>query len=96
MLIEQNVKIEETGAPKLEADDTDKTRKHINMNALENIDPLSSSSSSSSSHVLLITANLGSLFEDPVGIQPIWTSQFQKLLERVHPEFVAIHCQEVQ
>ena len=49
----------------------------------------------SSTNIVLITANVGSLFEDPARLMPIWTSQFDNFLERIHPGFVALHCQEV-
>ncbi|XP_071947018.1 inositol polyphosphate-5-phosphatase A-like isoform X2 [Antedon mediterranea] len=45
--------------------------------------------------VLLVTANLGSLFEDLDNMMPIWLKAFYKVLQRLQPRFVAIHCQEV-
>ncbi|XP_033125419.1 inositol polyphosphate-5-phosphatase A-like isoform X2 [Anneissia japonica] len=45
--------------------------------------------------VLLITANLGSLFEDLDNMLPIWLKAFFEVLQRLQPGFVAIHCQEV-
>ena len=49
----------------------------------------------SSTNVALITANVGSLFEDPIRLMPIWTSQLRAFLEQNIPGFVALHCQEV-
>ncbi|XP_072039666.1 inositol polyphosphate-5-phosphatase A-like isoform X2 [Amphiura filiformis] len=45
--------------------------------------------------VLLITANLGSIFEDPEHMLMIWLENFYETLERLQPHFVALHCQEV-
>ena len=43
-----------------------------------------------------ITANVGSVFEDPNRLMPIWINQFDQFLALHHPEFVALHCQEVK
>ena len=43
-----------------------------------------------------ITANVGSVFEDPDRLMPIWINQFDQFLALHHPEFVALHCQEVE
>ena len=43
-----------------------------------------------------ITANVGSVFEDPDRLMPIWINQFDQFLALHHPEFVALHCQEVK
>ena len=43
-----------------------------------------------------ITANVGSVFEDPGRLMPIWINQFDQFLALHHPEFVALHCQEVE
>ena len=43
-----------------------------------------------------ITANVGSVFEDPDRLMPIWISQFDQFLNIHHPEFVALHFQEVE
>ncbi|XP_037068185.1 inositol polyphosphate-5-phosphatase A-like isoform X1 [Pollicipes pollicipes] len=45
--------------------------------------------------VLLITANVGSIFEDPENMLKIWMEEFLKLIRDQKPEFVALHCQEV-
>ena len=43
-----------------------------------------------------ITANVGSVFEDPDRLMPIWINQFGQFLTLHHPEFVALHFQEVE
>ena len=42
-----------------------------------------------------ITANVGSVFEDPDRLMPIWINQFHQFLGLHHPEFIALHFQEV-
>ncbi|GLD56034.1 type I inositol 1,4,5-trisphosphate 5-phosphatase isoform X1, partial [Lates japonicus] len=39
--------------------------------------------------ILLVTANVGSLFEDPENLQKTWLREFYQ------PHFLAVHCQEV-
>ena len=51
--------------------------------------------SSPSTNTVLITANVGSVFEDPNRLMPIWLDQFDKFLLQNPPGFVALHCQEV-
>ena len=46
-------------------------------------------------NTVLVTANVGSVFEDTKRLMPIWLDQFDAFLERTRPEFVALHCQEV-
>lgn len=65
----------------------------------------SSNSSTNSAHrpnvtpstvnTVLVTANVGSVFEDTKRLMPIWLNQFDIFLERTRPEFVALHCQEI-
>jgi hypothetical protein len=45
--------------------------------------------------VLLITANVGSIFEEPATLIPQWLDQVIAEIQRQTPKFVAIHCQEV-
>ncbi|XP_043268162.1 inositol polyphosphate-5-phosphatase A isoform X2 [Venturia canescens] len=45
--------------------------------------------------VLLITANVGSIFEDPGVMLKIWTEEFLSTISRLDPKFIALHCQEV-
>lgn len=45
--------------------------------------------------VLLVTANVGSLFEDPENLQKIWLREFYQTVQTQKPHFVALHCQEV-
>jgi len=47
------------------------------------------------SRVLLVTANVGSIFEEPDKMIPIWMAEFLAVVTRLEPEFLAIHCQEV-
>ncbi|XP_026735065.1 type I inositol 1,4,5-trisphosphate 5-phosphatase-like isoform X2 [Trichoplusia ni] len=45
--------------------------------------------------LLLVTANVGSIFEDPSVMLPIWTSEFLQAVSRMDPKFIALHLQEV-
>ncbi|XP_049880596.1 inositol polyphosphate-5-phosphatase A isoform X2 [Pectinophora gossypiella] len=45
--------------------------------------------------LLLVTANVGSIFEDPSVMLPIWTSEFLAAVSRMDPKFIALHLQEV-
>ncbi|CAH1783704.1 unnamed protein product, partial [Owenia fusiformis] len=45
--------------------------------------------------VLLITANVGSIFEDPEHTLKQWMNEFLTSIKAMSPEFIAIHCQEV-
>ncbi|XP_046565932.1 inositol polyphosphate-5-phosphatase A-like [Haliotis rubra] len=45
--------------------------------------------------VLLITANVGSIFEEPEQMFKPWLKEFLGCIERLEPCFVALHCQEV-
>ena len=45
--------------------------------------------------MLLITANVGSIFDDPQSLIPQWLSQISQQIKEQNPGFVAIHCQEV-
>jgi len=56
---------------------------------------LSSSGKLESLPMLLITANVGSMFDDPQHLIPQWLSQVCKQIQAQKPAFVAIHCQEV-
>ncbi|XP_014216271.1 uncharacterized protein LOC106645034 [Copidosoma floridanum] len=44
---------------------------------------------------LLITANVGSIFEEPSSMLKVWTEEFLSTISRLNPKFVALHCQEV-
>ena len=55
----------------------------------------SSSGSTTSLPMLLITANVGSIFDDPQSLIPQWLSQISQQIKEQNPGFVAIHCQEV-
>lgn len=48
-----------------------------------------------STEVLLITANLGSIFEEPDKMIPVWLKEFFTLVTETKAEFIGIHCQEV-
>ncbi|CAH1966174.1 unnamed protein product [Acanthoscelides obtectus] len=50
---------------------------------------------SSTIPVLLVTANVGSVFEDPADLPKIWTEEFLSTVARLDPKFIALHCQEV-
>ncbi|XP_071828222.1 inositol polyphosphate-5-phosphatase A-like isoform X2 [Apostichopus japonicus] len=45
--------------------------------------------------VLLITANLGTLFEKPQEMLEVWMSKLYETIEKFNPSFIALHCQEV-
>ncbi|XP_073970944.1 inositol polyphosphate-5-phosphatase A isoform X6 [Rhodnius prolixus] len=45
--------------------------------------------------ILLVTANVGSIFEDPSIMLEIWTQEFLSTISRLEPKFIALHCQEV-
>jgi len=47
------------------------------------------------SKVLLVTANVGSIFEDAEKMLPIWLREFLAIVTQLEPEMLAIHCQEV-
>lgn len=51
---------------------------------------------STSIDTLLITANVGSIFEEPDALISQWIRQVDKHLRQCHPQIVAIHCQEVR
>ncbi|KFM76033.1 Type I inositol-1,4,5-trisphosphate 5-phosphatase, partial [Stegodyphus mimosarum] len=45
--------------------------------------------------VLLVSANVGSIFEDPQELLKIWLREFLLVVKRYQPKFIALHCQEV-
>ncbi|XP_035256194.1 inositol polyphosphate-5-phosphatase A isoform X1 [Anguilla anguilla] len=45
--------------------------------------------------ILLVTANVGSLFEDPENLQKTWLREFYQTVHSCKPHFIALHCQEV-
>ncbi|KAG7274736.1 hypothetical protein CRUP_035527, partial [Coryphaenoides rupestris] len=45
--------------------------------------------------ILLVTANVGSLFEDPENLQKTWLREFYQTVHSHKPHFIAVHCQEV-
>ncbi|XP_072122816.1 inositol polyphosphate-5-phosphatase A-like [Mobula birostris] len=44
---------------------------------------------------LLLTANVGSLFDDLEGLQSIWLQEFYQTVAKFRPHFIAIHLQEI-
>ncbi|XP_006816274.1 inositol polyphosphate-5-phosphatase A-like [Saccoglossus kowalevskii] len=46
-------------------------------------------------NVMLITANVGSIFEEPDTLMPIWMKEFFETIKKMEPQFIALHCQEV-
>ncbi|XP_036684942.1 inositol polyphosphate-5-phosphatase A isoform X8 [Balaenoptera musculus] len=44
--------------------------------------------------VLLVTANVGSLFDDPENLQKNWLREFYQVVHAHRPHFLALHCQE--
>ncbi|KAL4148770.1 hypothetical protein QTP88_002930 [Uroleucon formosanum] len=51
--------------------------------------------SETSTRVLFVTANIGSIFENPSVMLKIWTEEFLNTVSRLDPYFIALHCQEV-
>lgn len=45
--------------------------------------------------VLLVTANVGSIFEEPKFLLQSWVTTFLCAVQRLQPKFLALHCQEV-
>ena len=45
--------------------------------------------------VLLVTANVGSIFEEPQLLLGSWVAQFLRAVQRLRPQLLALHCQEV-
>ncbi|XP_078711416.1 inositol polyphosphate-5-phosphatase A isoform X1 [Lampetra fluviatilis] len=45
--------------------------------------------------LLLVTANVGSMFEDTEHLQKNWLQEFYKTVHSQGPQLVAVHCQEV-
>ncbi|XP_028651159.1 inositol polyphosphate-5-phosphatase A [Erpetoichthys calabaricus] len=45
--------------------------------------------------ILLVTANVGSLFEDPENLQKTWLREFYQTVHTYKPHFIGLHCQEV-
>ncbi|XP_018576970.1 type I inositol 1,4,5-trisphosphate 5-phosphatase isoform X2 [Anoplophora glabripennis] len=50
---------------------------------------------SSTIPVLLVTANVGSIFEDPTTMLKVWSEEFLSTVSKLDPKFIALHCQEV-
>lgn len=44
---------------------------------------------------LIMTANVGTLFEDLSGLEDVWIREFTKLIKLRSPHFIALHFQEV-
>ncbi|XP_074856536.1 inositol polyphosphate-5-phosphatase A isoform X3 [Carettochelys insculpta] len=44
--------------------------------------------------MLLVTANVGSLFDDPENLQKNWLREFYQIVHTHKPHFMALHCQE--
>ncbi|XP_050304592.1 inositol polyphosphate-5-phosphatase A isoform X2 [Anthonomus grandis grandis] len=45
--------------------------------------------------VLLVTANVGSIFEEPTEMLKLWTDEFLSKIASLDAKFIALHCQEV-
>lgn len=45
--------------------------------------------------LLLVSANVGSIFEDPEHMLKIWLKEFLAMIQKMEPGLVALHCQEV-
>ncbi|KAH8417028.1 hypothetical protein KR222_001772 [Zaprionus bogoriensis] len=49
----------------------------------------------SDAKLMLVTANVGSLFEDPKRLLSIWLEEFIAKVTEISPQFLALHLQEV-
>ncbi|KAL7740185.1 hypothetical protein ACLKA6_003891 [Drosophila palustris] len=49
----------------------------------------------SDTELMLVTANVGSLFEDPKRLLSIWLEEFTAKVSEIKPKFLALHLQEV-
>ncbi|KAL1492083.1 hypothetical protein ABEB36_012578 [Hypothenemus hampei] len=49
----------------------------------------------SSLPILLVTANVGSIFEQPAEMLKLWTDEFVSRISSMDVKFIALHCQEV-
>ncbi|XP_043064901.1 inositol polyphosphate-5-phosphatase A isoform X1 [Drosophila ficusphila] len=49
----------------------------------------------SGTDIFLVTANVGSLFEDPERLLQLWLHEFLAKISQVAPKFLALHLQEV-
>ncbi|XP_042200488.1 inositol polyphosphate-5-phosphatase A isoform X2 [Callorhinchus milii] len=45
--------------------------------------------------LLLVTSNVGSLFDNVDGLQTVWLNEFYQTVITYKPQFIALHCQEV-
>ncbi|XP_030758872.1 inositol polyphosphate-5-phosphatase A isoform X4 [Sitophilus oryzae] len=45
--------------------------------------------------ILLVTANVGSIFDDPTDLLKIWIAEFLSKISNMDVKFIAVHCQEV-
>ncbi|XP_073402502.1 inositol polyphosphate-5-phosphatase A isoform X3 [Dendrobates tinctorius] len=45
--------------------------------------------------ILLVTANVGTLFDDTENLQKNWLREFYQTVHAQKPQFVSLHCQEV-
>ena len=63
--------------------------------AIRTADPSTAVNDVSSTSLLLITANVGSVFEDAESLSPKWRHEVIKSIAEQNPQFVAIHFQEV-
>ncbi|KRF80901.1 uncharacterized protein Dvir_GJ26059, isoform B [Drosophila virilis] len=61
----------------------------------ETSEKMESKGDQSDTKLLLVTANVGSLFEDPQRLLTIWLEEFISNATRVNPKFLALHLQEV-
>lgn len=53
------------------------------------------SSEAKRDNFLIITANVGSLFENQEVLEDIWLNAFSETVNKYKPHFIALHCQEI-
>ena len=67
---------------------------HINLIVFE-FHPIEKNMSPNELPILLITANVGSIFEDPTNLFQQWMVQVYNKIRAQKPAFIGIHLQEV-
>ena len=67
----------------------------IHINLIFEFHPIEKNMSPNELPILLITANVGSIFEDPTNLFQQWMVQVYNKIRAQKPAFIGIHLQEV-
>ena len=67
----------------------------IHINLIFEFHPIEKNMSPNELPILLITANVGSIFEDPTNLFQQWMVQVYNKIRAQKPTFIGIHLQEV-